>query len=300
MRRLLTAVLLVALFALSGCAAPPVTPATAVTVNYAGTTDPEQSLDLYRPAGSGPAPVVVFLHGGAWTGGDKSWVAGGTPMRIEALRAALVAHGYAVAAVNYRLAPATTYPGFVDDVEAAVRYLRGAAASLGLDPTKIAIAGESAGAHIAQLAALTATDPASGATAAGAQVEALVSFYGVSDPRALLADTTAAGCAPAAAGIVRQITGLDPATPAGRTAAAAASPITHVSAQAPPTLLLHGRRDCTVPAVQSERLASALTAAGARAELVEIDADHGASAFYVDPAIQARVIDFLDAALGRR
>lgn len=112
--------------------------------------DPAQRIDFYAPpAGSGPAPLVVFIHGGAWRMGDKAMATGE--------KAAFFHHeGYAFAAINYRLVPEASVEDEADDVAAAVASIRGRAPELGVDPRRIALIGHSAGAH---LAALVASDP---------------------------------------------------------------------------------------------------------------------------------------------
>ncbi len=118
-----------------------------VTVAY-GTQSPLQAMDVYRPA-SGPAALVVYVHGGGWGGGDKS---GGT-----AVAATLTAAGYVVASVNYRLVGAgTTVADAAGDVAHAAAFLLAHAAAYGIDPRRFALAGHSAGGH---LVALMATDP---------------------------------------------------------------------------------------------------------------------------------------------
>jgi len=117
---------------------------------YARVGGTSLRLDLYTPseAPSG-LPTLLYLHGGAWAVGDKSDAVAERLMPI-------VASGFAVASVNYRLVPSVRFPAPVHDVKAAVRWLRANAAEYGLDPDRIAIGGVSAGGHLASLTALTA------------------------------------------------------------------------------------------------------------------------------------------------
>jgi acetyl esterase/lipase len=109
-------------------------------------------LDLYTPSeASSGLPTLLYLHGGAWAVGDKSDAVAERLMPI-------VANGFAVASVNYRLIPSVRFPAPVHDVKAAVRWLRANATEYGLDPDRIAIGGVSAGGHLASLTALTAGD----------------------------------------------------------------------------------------------------------------------------------------------
>ncbi|WP_229260421.1 alpha/beta hydrolase [Duganella alba] len=119
-------------------------------------------LDLYRPAGD-RLPVVVFVHGGGWKAGFRSEF---VPMALR-----LTQHGYAAVTVSYRLSGEARYPAAVQDVQAAVRWLRAHAAEFGLDPNRIALAGGSAGGQIASLAGVTAGDA----------VKAIINIDGLSD-----------------------------------------------------------------------------------------------------------------------
>ena len=260
-----------------------------------------QALDLHLPLAPGRRPVVVFVHGGSWAFGDKEMPAG---TGYGALREALLARGWAVASVQYRFSAAATFPAQLHDVKAAVRFLRAHADELSLDPDRLALAGDSAGAHLAQLAALTAGDPAwegtVGVTGPSSAARAVVSFYGVSDLAGLSADLTEAGCPLPAAGtaLVAALLGADPTRGAGRQAAVAASPVTHAAERRVPMLLIHGTEDCVVPPAQSRRLASALSAAGSPAQLELVTAGHIDGRLYAPEVIEGLVVPFLARALG--
>ncbi len=265
---------------------------------YATDDSPAHKLDLYLPdVGAGPFPVVVFVHGGAWQFGSKDMPLSGKN-GFGALRAMLQANGFAVASVQYRFVDAAPFPAQLHDVKAAVRYLRNHAGELGLDAGRIAIAGESAGGNLAELAGVTqgvadlegnVGEPGSSA------VRAVVSYYGVSDLTRVAADRAAAGCRtpanPANSGEWKLVGG-DPTGAASETARRA-SPITYVPDAGTPTLLLHGTRDCVVPDAQSVRMNEALQAAGTPSQLITIPAGHADPGFYTDAALQASVLDFL-------
>jgi acetyl esterase/lipase len=220
-------------------------------------------LDLHLPGSGGPAPVVVFLHGGGWRLGSRHSAGPAFPAATGFTPVA--AAGIAVASVDYRLSGEATWPAQLHDAKAAVRWLRSRADELGIDPDRIAVWGESAGGHLAELVALTGdgvVEGEVGVTGPSSAVSALVAWYAPSDLRALPADL-----------------GTDPHDPTTREAhllggpavalpdvAAQASPITHV-APAPAALLLHGQDDTLIPAVQSERLAAALWDAGGECDL---------------------------------
>lgn len=118
-----------------------------VTVSYGN--DARQAIDFYRAKGAAPAPLIVFIHGGAWSLGDKRQASGRKPEHFTG-------EGYAFASINYRLVPQATVEQQAADVASAIDMLRFRAAEYGIDPNRIALMGHSAGAH---LAALVATDP---------------------------------------------------------------------------------------------------------------------------------------------
>ncbi|MGY1812691.1 alpha/beta hydrolase fold domain-containing protein [Blastococcus sp. SYSU D00820] len=232
-------------------------------------------LDLYLPAGDGPHPVALFLHGGGWRLGSRHAAgpayAGQSPSPFERLAAA----GIAVASADYRLTGEAQWPVQLHDAKAAVRWLRARAGDLGVDPGRIAAWGESAGGHLAELLGLTGDRPELagevGVTGPSSAVAAVVAWYAPSDVAAVAPDTGADPADPT----TREAQLLGAPAPAVPERAAQASPVTHVSGGAPPVLLLHGRADRFVPCVQSERLAAALADAGAAVELHAYDgADH--------------------------
>jgi acetyl esterase/lipase len=230
-------------------------------------------LDLYLPASADPAPVVVFLHGGGWRVGSRH--AAGPSYAGSAPFERLAQAGIAVACVDYRLSGEATWPAQLHDAKAAVRWLRARAGELGIDGERVAAWGESAGGHLAELLGLTGNDPGLegdvGLTGPSSAVAAVVAWFAPSDVRAMATDLGADPLDPATleAGL------LGAPAPEVPGKAAEASPITHVTPDAPPFLLLHGTADGVVPCVQSERLYEALLEAGVEVELdVYEDADH--------------------------
>ena len=117
-------------------------------------TLPEQILDLYLPeTGDGPFPTMVYVHGGGWSMGTKTeGFLGGAIGLLE--------KGYAVISINYRLVPKTRFPEFIFDSKTAVRWARAHAEEYKLDPSRFAMAGDSAGGHIALMMGFTAGRPA--------------------------------------------------------------------------------------------------------------------------------------------
>jgi acetyl esterase/lipase len=260
-------------------------------------------LDLWLPPEvEGPLPVVLFLHGGGWRLGSRSAVgpmfAGQDPTPFERLAQA----GVAVASADYRLSGEAVWPAQLHDAKAAVRWLRARSGELGIDPERIAVWGESAGGHLAELLGLTAGNAELegdvGITGPPSDVVAVAAWYAPSDLIGFAGD---AGTDPTD-GTTREAQLLGGTPVAVPDAAAQASPIAHVSPGAPPFLLLHGRTDRFVPCAQSERLYDALVEAGVEAELdLYEDADHmwrGAP----EAAAQAfdRTVDVLRRRLGVR
>ena len=104
-------------------------------------------LDLYLPAGRSRVPGIVLVHGGGWRSGTRDNLA---PMAIR-----MAQRGYASATISYRLSGEAKYPAALDDVKAAVRWMRGHGAAYGIDSQRIAVAGGSAGGQLASLAGVT-------------------------------------------------------------------------------------------------------------------------------------------------
>jgi acetyl esterase/lipase len=119
------------------------------TIEHAYGADPKQRLDLVKPAGVAKAPVLLFVHGGGWSIGDKAHAA---PDKARWANS----KGWAFASANYRLVPQATVEQQAADVASAIAWLRANAAKEGLDPNRIVLMGHSAGAH---LVALVGTDP---------------------------------------------------------------------------------------------------------------------------------------------
>jgi acetyl esterase/lipase len=214
---------------------------------------PAQRLDVYVPSGPAPHPLVVFIHGGAWMTGDKraEYAAGTIPILLDA--------GYAVASINYRLSTEAIFPAQLLDAKAAIRWLRAHADDYGLDPTRFAAAGESAGAHLAALLGTSTgeaslDDPALGNAEVSSAVQAVVDFYGPVD---LAVSEEQLAENPACAGTLRDPGEADPAAEQLLGApvlevpelAAAANPITYLvpGRDVPPFLIAHGDVDCVVP-----------------------------------------------------
>ena len=187
------------------------------------------TLDIYKPGYEhGPLPGLLVIHGGSWQSGNSK--------EFLALNGYLAARDYVVVSMNYRLAPKWKFPAGRDDVLSAIAYLKVYGKELGIDPTRLALLGRSAGGQLALLAAYTANEPA---------IRGVVSVYGPTDLKfgyerpasRLLLDTR---------GVLESYLGGPPAKVDD--AYFAASPINFVNASSPPTLLIHGLNDGHVSA----------------------------------------------------
>jgi len=223
---------------------------------------PEQVLDLHRPARP-DAPVLVFVHGGSWVGGSRRGQ--GTHLIRE-----LVGRGWLCVSIDYRLGPHNRWPSMIVDVKRAVAWVRANIQRYGGDPGRIAIAGASAGGHLATLAALSGSDFQPGFERADTSVCAAVSLYGVYDLTARNADGTTR-----LRDYVRRVmfdTDLadDPET------WQAASPIFRVAADSPPLFVVHGDRDEIVSVKQARRFADRAAREATRSAYAELPyAHHG-------------------------
>ena len=217
-----------------------------------------QKLDLYLPEGDGPFPVVVDVHGGGFMMGDKSNPAGTDE---------LLANGYAVASVDYRLSGEAKAPAQIQDIKAAVRFLRANASEYKLDPQRFAAFGQSAGGNlVALLGTSCGVEALEGAELGNADqsscVQAVVDWFGPTDFLQMDQQFAGTSC-PAnhddASSPESQLVGAPIQTVPDKVQLV--NPITYVSAEAPPFLIQHGTADCNVPPQQSQLLYDALVSA---------------------------------------
>ncbi|GHH71866.1 lipase [Streptomyces sulfonofaciens] len=226
---------------------------------YASVDGSELRLDVYRPA-EPDTPVVVYVHGGGWTRGDRRTDGTG---RL----APLAAHGVTVVAVDYRLAPHAVFPMQLHDLKGAVRWLRAHGPRLGLATGRLGIWGASAGAYLGSLLALSEGDGVLEGTVGGnleqpSGVQAVVHWFGQADLVASAARSEVeARLLPFR--FEADLLGTDdPAELAER--ARGLSLLSRASPEAPPFLIAHGDRDRVVPVSEGLSLHRALGHAGAR------------------------------------
>ncbi len=204
-------------------------------------------LDLYLPAGEDAitdAPVLLQVHGGAWSVGEKEHQ--GRPLMNQ-----MAAKGWVCVAINYRLSPRDAWPAHIVDVKRAIAWVRDNIADYGGDPDYLAITGGSAGGHLSALAALTPGDPAfqPGFEDADTNVRAAVPFYGVYDVAGSTGLANALGMRDSFLGPkVMQTTWADDPD-----LYEAASPLLRITADAPDFFVIHGDLD-TLVAVEQARL----------------------------------------------
>ncbi len=235
-------------------------------------------LDLFLPPGRpAPVPLVIWIHGGAWRMGSNKREA--PPLEPARIGERVLAAGYALARVTYRLSGEAVFPAPLHDVKAAVRWLRFFAADLGLDPARFAVWGESAGGHLASMVALTGDDPAlagdEGVIGVSDAVQAAVVWYGAGNLLTMAAQNHPEGLQDHDAPDAPESLLIGAPVQEAPARSAAASPVTYATAAAPPMLLVHGLEDRIVPHGQSQELHDRLTAAGDPAELHLVPAaDH--------------------------
>lgn len=266
-------------------------------VDYWGDGDPRHRLDVIRPPGAvSGAPVMVYVHGGAWIIGDKREQ--GKPMLYE-----MVARGWVCVTVNYRLSPRATWPDHVVDVKRALAWVRSHVAEHGGDPSFVALSGGSAGGQLSALAALTSDDAGwqPGFEEADTSVDACVPFYGVMDMTGDPSPAWRYG-----PGLRRMLERwvMKVSVSEDRRLFELASPTRRVHPDAPPFMVLQGANDTLVPVGVARQFVSALRAAS-RNTVVYCELPQAQHAFDVLASLRcqgttAGVLAFLDAVRGSR
>lgn len=283
-----------------GSSATPTAAQTFPNIAYASVSA-AQVLDLYLPEGTGPFPLVIYVHGGAFKAGDKNMV--GTDGN------AFLAAGYAVASINYRLTGEAIFPAQIQDAKTAVRFLRANAEKYNLNPDKFVAWGASAGGNIVAMLGTTG-DVAElegaelGNADVSSRVQAVIDWFGPTDFALMDAQFAAGNVCDASAQSHDAADSPESLLVGGALAekadvVKAANPITYVTPDDPPFFIQHGLKDCNVPPAQSQILADALIAA-IGADKVSLsffpEAGHGGSEFSTAENF-AKIMAFLETAL---
>ena len=275
-----------------GCASPALAaPRVVRDVTFARVDAAELKLDIYLPEGNrAPIGLIVWVHGGAWRAGSKD--------SVDLLR--LAERGWALASVDYRLSTVAKFPAQVHDIKGAIRYLRAHAAEYGFPPSRVVVAGSSAGGHLAALVGVSNRNAeleggVGGNIDQSSDVQAIVSLYGASNLASILGQSTPHGLSVRKPALDLFLGGQPEAVPE---LARLASPISHVSAGDPPLLMFHGDQDNQMPINQSHELEGVYQKLGLPVRLLVVHgAGHGGPAFTTDENL-ARIDEFLRSQLG--
>ena len=261
-----------------------------VDIPYAEVDGTELLLDIYIPEfPETEIPVVLWVHGGAWSAGDK--YAAKNPAEL------LTDEGYAVISINYRLRQEALFPAQIHDIKAAVRWLRANGVEYNLNTENIAAAGSSAGGHLVALLGTTNGNEELEGTVGdyldySSDVQAIINLFGPVDFLSLQEDCV---------GVCRKE--YDESNSAeskliGCTLsecedlANQVSPIYHISSDDVPILIIHGDEDTTIPPIQSDRFYQELINAGVDAELVVAEGfEHDVS---MSLTYMGEIVEFLD------
>ena len=252
------------------------------SIRYAAANGAPLTMKLYALREPAVRPTVVVIYGGAWRNGDAT--------QSEDVSRALAARGFAVAAIDYRHAPAFRYPAHLDDVRHSLALLRDSAVTWGIDVHRMAVLGRSAGGHLAELAAFSPGDvPLKAVIALYSPYDLVEGYRDLPSPDPIEVQQ-----------VLRDFLGGTPDDQLARYKAA--SPATYVRTGLPPTLLLFGGKDHVIKPEFNRRAASALRAVRVPVVAIELPwADHG---FDMAPGglgsqlAFAVIVDFLDREIG--
>ena len=265
-----------------------------------------QKLDLFLPEGSGPFPLVINIHGGAFRFGGKEML--DTP-----IAQALLKEGIAVATINYRLSGEAKFPAAVLDAKAAVRFLRANAAKYHLDGGKFIAFGQSAGGNLASILGTSGgvpefDDASLGHAEVSSKVQGVIDWFGPTDFSQMDAQAQEQGCPDSArqhgeadSPEAMYLGGLPKDVP---DLVAKSNPMTYITPDDPPFLLQKGEKDCVVPVGQSHILFEALKAGGVKAEFDLLEgAGHGdmgsPTPKFLSSTNITRVVEFVKAVVAK-
>jgi alpha-L-fucosidase 2 len=237
---------LVLLTALSLRAADPV---LKTDIEFAKVGSVSLTLDAFVPEGPGPFPTCILVHGGGFVRGDKQTY-------IKPIFAPLAEANFTWFTINYRLAPEHRFPACADDVVTAIRWVKDHAKEYKVDPTRIAIIGESAGGHLVSYVGVK--------SGRDLGLAAVVPFYAPHDLESQVKSRNALGES------MQALLGLTEMNDEAVKRLREASPSTYIQANTPPFLLIHGDKDAQVPYAQSPNFQAKMKAAGNTCDLITI------------------------------
>jgi acetyl esterase/lipase len=278
------AVLTCVLVLLAGAAHGADSTRTYKDVVYATVAGKPLGLDLYLPAGVKQPPLIVYLHGGAWTTGSKAQYP-----------AFLVERGFAVASLDFRSTNEARFPANVHDIKAGIRFLRAKTGEYGYRSERIAVVGASSGGHLAALVGVTNGNKELEGTEGAhldqsSSVQAIVSYFGASNLTTILSQSTPPGLAIRKPALERLFGASPEAAPE---LAKLASPVYQVDRNDPPAFLLHGDQDLQMPINQMHELQGAYERAGAPVQVrVLHNVGHVGEPFFQGQPVD-EVVDFL-------
>jgi acetyl esterase/lipase len=248
------------------------------------------TMDYYAPKGSGVHPIAIIIHGGGYQRGNSK--SGSEAYCVDFLAPA----GYAVFSINYRLAPKYPYPYMVYDVERSIRYIRHNAKRWNVDPDEIALVGGSAGGFLSNMVGLLNAPGEPNAKDRvdweSARVQAVVTLYAQSSMATVPLNNDVHAL-------------LDPfiRQKGEQEALKEASPITYVTKNAPPFLLIQGDKDEYIPFSEDTNLQSALNKVGVRCDIVRIPGGtHGTGSWHALPNVpdwERQMVEWLNARFNR-
>ncbi len=257
---------------------------------YAETENPRQRLDVYLPKArksEAPLPIVVFIHGGGWLAGNKGSGQGNLLRFVES-------GDYAGISIGYRLTTEAQWPAQIHDCKAAIRWIKAHAKERGLDPTKIAVWGTSAGGHLVSMLGTSGDVKGLEGTLGkhldqDSKVTCVVNYFGPEDFLTMVRQPSTIDRSQGNEYPEAKLLGGP--VPEREAVAKEASPVTHISKGDAPFFTAHGTKDPLVPFAQAEELHAALQKAGVPSLLQEMtNGGHG----FQSPVLDERVKQFLD------
>jgi acetyl esterase/lipase len=255
---------------------------TNIIVGKIGSRD--ITADFYKLTNQKKSPLIVWVHGGAWHGGTHL-----SPPK------GLMAKGYALASVNFRLSTEAPFPAQIHDIKAAIRYFRSQADVYDIDPNHIIIWGSSSGGHLASLAGLTAhhselEGELGDHKGTSSSVQGIIDYFGPTNFNTIISQSTPHGLNVRLPALAILLGG-----PLDKVEAKAilASPVTHVDVKDPPMFIVHGVQDIQVPPSQSLELFQACQKNGIPTQIEFIEGAGHSNAKYFSKELLEKVDIFI-------